>query len=94
MLNHCGTVEIKTDRLFLRKFSHNDVHEIHNRWMNDKRVAEYTSWYPHSSIDDTKAFVNHILTLDDNKSYNWVIELDKKVIGTINVCYSDENTEI
>ena len=94
MLNHCGTVEIKTDRLFLRKFSHNDVHEMHNRWMNDKRVAEYTSWYPHSSIDDTKAFVNHILSLDDNKSYNWVIELDKKVIGTINVCYSDENTEI
>lgn len=27
-------------------------------------------------------------------SHNWVIEYDKKAIGTINVCYSDDNTEI
>ena len=94
MLNHCGTIELKTERLLLRKLNESDAKQMYEGWMSDERVAKYTSWYSHSSIDDTKAFIQFITGLDEKTSYNWVIEFDGKVIGTINVCYSDDNTEL
>ena len=94
MLTHKGTVEIKTARLRVRKFSPKDAEAMFHGWMNDERVAKYTSWNAHTSIEDTRAYINYIISLDNNSSYNWAIELDGKVIGTINVCYSDENSEI
>ena len=94
MLTHKGTVEIKTDRLLLRKFSKHDIKSMFYGWMNDERVAKYTSWYAHTNIEDTCAYVNYIMSLDNSDSYNWVIDLYGKPIGTINVCYSDDNSEI
>lgn len=94
MLAHKGTVEIRTERLLLRKFSQHDSEAMFHGWMNDERVAKYTSWYAHTNIEDTRAYVNYIISLDNSNSYNWVIELGGKVVGTINVCYSDEISEI
>lgn len=94
MLTHKGTVEIRTDRLLLRKFSLRDSEAMFYGWMNDEKVAKYTSWYAHTNIEDTRAYVNYIISLENDNSYNWVIELDGKAIGTINVCYSDDNSEI
>ena len=94
MLAHKGTVEIRTERLLLRKFSQHDSEAMFHGWMNDERVAKYTSWYAHTNIEGTRAYVNYIISLDNSNSYNWVIELDGKVVGTINVCYSDEISEI
>jgi ribosomal-protein-alanine N-acetyltransferase len=94
MVNHCGTVELKTERLVLRRFNENDAEQMYAGWMNDERVAKYTSWYAHSSIEMTKSFINYVLGLDERTSYNWVIEYNEKLIGTINVCYSDDLLEI
>lgn len=94
MLNHCGTLEIKTKRLLLREFRRDDAADMFHGWMGDERVARHTSWYAHTSIDDTRAYIAYILNQDAGKSYNWVIVLDKKPIGTINVCYIDEYAEI
>lgn len=94
MLTHKGTVEIKTARLCLRKFSQYDAEAMFYGWMSDERVAKYTSWYAHANIEDTRAYINYMISLDNDNSYNWVIELDGKAIGTINVCYADENSEI
>ena len=94
MLTHKGTVEIKTERLLLRKFRNSDADEAFRNWMSDERVAKYTSWYAHKDINDTRAYVSYIISLDADNSYNWIIELDGRAVGTINVCYSDENSEI
>ena len=94
MLNHCGTIELKTKRLILRKMNENDAEQMYMGWMSDNRVSKYTSWYSHSSIDDTKAYIQYIMGLDEQSSYNWLIELDGVAIGTINVCYSDDNIEL
>jgi ribosomal-protein-alanine N-acetyltransferase len=59
MVNHCGTVELRTERLVLRRFNENDAEQMYVEWMNDERVAKYTSWYAHSSIEMTKSFINH-----------------------------------
>ena len=94
MLNHEGTVRINTERLVLREFRHEDAAAMYHGWMSDERVAEYTSWRAHASIEDTRAYISYIIGLGRDTSYNWVIEFGSEPVGTINVCYSDENTEI
>ena len=91
MIYHCGSRKIKTERLLLRPFCLDDAEVIYNGWTSDSRVAEYTSWDVHSSVEDTKGYVNYILSLDENTSYNWIIEIDGIAIGTINVCYADDH---
>ena len=90
MLNHCGTAEIRTERLVLREFRRDDAADMFHGWMSDERVARYTSWYAHTSVEDTYAYIEYVLSQDAVKSYNWVIVFDKKPVGTINVCYLDE----
>lgn len=94
MLRHCGTTEIKTNRLILKPYSKNYVEGMFYGWMSDERVAKCTSWYKHTNINATHAYVDYIMGQDKNKSYNWVIEFNEKIIGTINVCYLDESLEI
>ena len=62
MLEHKGTVDIKTDRLLLRKFQIIDAEEIFEAWTRDERVAKYTSWYAHQTVDDTKAYVGYMVS--------------------------------
>ena len=90
MLEHKGSIEIKTERLLLRKFRINDAEEIFATWTGDERVAKYTSWYAHKSVGDTKAYVEYMASKNKLSDYNWIIELDDKIIGSINVCYSDD----
>ena len=90
MLEHKGTVDIKTDRLLLRKFQTSDAEEIFATWTSDERVAKYTSWYAHHSVEDTKAYVGYMASKNEMSDYNWIIEFDNNIIGSINVCYSDE----
>lgn len=60
MLEHKGSIDIKTDRLLLRKFQISDAEEIFTTWTSDERVAKYTSWYVHEKIEDTKAYVGYM----------------------------------
>ncbi len=94
MLEHKGSIDIKTDRLLLRKFQTSDAEEIFATWTSDERVAKYTSWYAHQSVEDTIAYVEYIASKNELFDYNWIIELDSNIIGSINVCYSDEYLEI
>lgn len=94
MLKHKGSVEIKTDRLLLRKFNTSDTEAIFSAWTSDERVAKYTSWNAHKSIEDTKAYVEYMTNKTELSDYNWIIELDNKIIGSINVCYSNDQSEI
>ena len=94
MLEHKGSIDIKTDRLLLRKFRINDAEEIYTTWTSDERVAKYTSWYAHKNIEDTKAYVGYMVSKTKLSDYNWIIEFDNKIIGSISVCYSDDYLEI
>lgn len=94
MLEHKGSIDIKTDRLLLRKFQISDAEEIFASWTSDERVAKYTSWYAHEKIEDTRAYAGYMAGRDELSDYNWVIELDHKIVGSINVCYSDDCLEM
>lgn len=94
MLKHCGTVKIETERLVLRPFMEQDTEYIFNTWASDERVAKYTSWYAHKQIEETRWYVEFMLSKNSEKDYNWIITKDSIPIGTINVCYSDDSLEI
>ena len=94
MVVHKGTIDIKTERLFLRKFQISDAEDVFATWTSDERVAKYTSWYAHKSIEDTNAYVEYMTSKNELSDYNWIIELNGKIIGSINVCYSNDYLEM
>lgn len=89
-MEHCGTVELRTERLLLRPFRESDAQAMYHGWTSDARVAEYTSWNAHTSPEETKAFLRFLLGQDPLRAYNWILELDGSPIGTVNVCYADD----
>lgn len=94
MLNNCGTSEIETERLVLKKFRKEYASDMFYGWMSDERVAKYTSWTAHTDINDTYAYIDYIMGQEESQSYNWIIAAGGKLAGTINVCYIDEYAEI
>lgn len=95
MLTHVGTKEIKTERLLLRRFREEDAQAMFDTWANDERVTRFLTWTPHGSIDVTE-FVIGLWLKDYEKenSYQWAIEFDGRLIGSIGVVHIDENSEI
>lgn len=92
---HKGTKRLETPRLILRPFHEGDEVEMYNNWCSDKRVAKYTTWYAHESVENAKQFLEYLLGQNEHKSsYNWGIEFEGKLIGSINVCTIDESTDV
>ncbi|MGP4039789.1 GNAT family N-acetyltransferase [Gracilibacillus sp. D59] len=76
---------LETKRLFLRKVSLDDVHDIYAYGSNEE-VSKFVTWETHKSLDETQAFVQYILSLYKNNNIApWAIELKdtQKMIGTI-----------
>lgn len=94
MLTHKGTQNIKTERLYLRRFTINDAQDMFNNWANDERVTHFLSWTPHGSIDVTRQILSYWITAYDNPcTYNWAIEFDGEVIGSIGTLSFNERCE-
>ena len=93
MLTHKGTQIIKTDRLTLRPFRVTDAQKMYDNWASDSKVTEFLTWQPHDSVDSTKALLKLWAKEYSNYSYyNWGIELDGELIGSIAVVdQSDED---
>jgi len=91
MLNHIGTQTIKTKRLTLRRFMLDDADAMFANWANDAEVSKYLTWEPHGDIAVTKAVISTWLDEYQNKNvYNWVIELNGDIIGSIGVLKSND----
>lgn len=89
-LRHCGTKEIKTERLLLRPFRKEDYKDIFV-YASNPEVTKYLSYSPHRSLKDSEKIVKTwIKGYKKNTAYNWAIVYDGKVIGNINVCGQDD----
>ena len=94
MFTHKGTVEIKTKRLLLRRFTPDDAQPMFDRWANDERVTRYMTWNPHEVVEVTKGLVEHWCgEYEKPDCYNWAIELDGAPIGNLSVVRMDEAHE-
>ena len=94
MLTHKGTQEIRTERLLLRRFRAEDAKRMFDTWANDERVTQFLTWTPHGSIDVTEYVIGLWLKdYEKESSYNWAIEFEGKLIGSIGCVETNERDE-
>lgn len=76
---------LKTNRLILRPFEEKDLNDVFE-WCSTFENTEFVYWWPHRSIEVTEKLLSKWIR--QKKNYSWAIELDKKVVGEIQV-YKD-----
>ena len=57
-MKHCGTQELETGRLLLRRLSIDDSEMMYNNWASDKQVTRYLRWNAHRSWGETDEILN------------------------------------
>ena len=85
-MNKIGTQTIETERLILRRITLEDVDSMFTNWTSDPLVTKYVTWETHSSINDTKEYVeSKIKRYDDDFCFDWIVVLKEsnKPIGEI-----------
>ncbi|PFA22563.1 MULTISPECIES: GNAT family N-acetyltransferase [Bacillus cereus group] len=73
-----------TNRLILRGINISDIFDIYE-YASDKEMTTYTVWNPHTTLDDTKLFVNSILNQyaqGEFAAFGMELQMEKKLIGT------------
>lgn len=87
-MNHCGTREIKSKRLLLRKFKENDADLMYDNWAKDPEVTRFLTWSAHETSEETRSLLrNWISTYEEMDTYRWCIVLKEtgESIGSISV---------
>ena len=57
-MKHCGTQELETGRLLLRRLSIDDSEMMYNNWASDPQVAHFMRWDAHRSWVTTAELLN------------------------------------
>lgn len=93
MLKKENTPWLETERLFLRKFTENDLPDMF-RIYSDKEVNTFLPWFAHRSMQETKEYLKTTVFPEYDKeiAYRYAIEEKRegKVIGYISLCSIDE----
>lgn len=94
MLTHIGTQENKTERLILRRFKPEDAEVMFNTWANDEKVTKFLTWKPHGTLEVTEYIIDlWVKDYEKESCYQWAIEFEGKLTGSIGVVRIDENSE-
>ena len=94
MITHKGTKTIQTERLLLRRFTVKDAEAMFENWANDERVTRFLSFLPHGTVEVTKELLeNWCAAYEKDSTYNWAIEFEGTVIGSISVVDFNERSE-
>ena len=87
-MKHCGTQELETGRLVLRRLSVDDSEMMYNNWSSDPEVARYLRWNAHRSWAETAELLNEWEKhYPDPTYYQWgIVEKRSGVLfGTISI---------
>ena len=86
-MKHCGTIQIETERLLLRRLVESDAEAMFKNWASDPEVTKFLTWPTHTSVEVTKYVLSTWLPLyEKNDYYQWTIilkENGEEPIGTI-----------
>lgn len=94
MLTHKGTKTLHTDHLTLRRFNGGDAQAMFNNWANDEEVTRYLTWPAHQSADiSAMILADWVANYSRDDFYQWGIEFEGEVIGSISVVNHDDNIE-
>jgi len=88
---------IETERLRLRRPLPEDAESIFAGYAQDPDVTRYLSWAPHTSIEETRAFLERCEDFwSEGSSYPWVITLidDDDALGMIELRPDDSQDSV
>lgn len=85
-MEHIGTQELISNRLYLRKFSQDDSKEIFEGFRNQKEFLYYTNKNKITLEEQKNSLKDIDEKYKDNNYYNWLITLKdtKQIVGAIN----------
>ena len=84
---------LETERVILRPLAVEDAQNIFDRWTSDDRVSKYVRWCTHSSVEDTKGWLQVTQgSMDSDKVYDWgfCLKEDGYLFGSGGIFYNDE----
>lgn len=94
MLKQKGTQTIVTERLILRRFRREDAKAMYENWASDDEVTKFMSWPSHGDLAISEWVINDWLASYENDDYyQWGIEFDGQVIGSIGVVSMNTDVE-
>ena len=86
MLEHKGTLPLRTPRLLLRPVRVEDAADMFQNWAGDPEVARYLSWETHKSEADSRAYLESMTAGYARPGvYDWGIVFEETLVGTIGV---------
>lgn len=97
-MQHLGTKELSTKRLYLRPFTIHDANAMYHNWASDEEVTKYLTWQPHATIDVTQSVLQdwiHNYTSPDY--YQWAVILQDtgdEPIGCIGVVDKSDSIQM
>ena len=74
-MNHVGTLELKTERLVLRKFRKEDANEIFLGFVNQDEFLYYANKKKRTLEEEIKSLENIDEKYENDEYYNWLIIL-------------------
>ena len=92
MLNHCGTRDIDTGRLELRRFRHADADDMLHYWISDPNIQYLYSEPIYTTREEVQALLdNYIQSYANADYYRWaIIEKESRAcIGQIAYFHMD-----
>lgn len=93
-MKHCGTKQLETDRLILRKFTSTDAVAMYRNWASDPEVTKFLTWKTYESVEVAKTVINDWKqSYEKEDFYQWAIvlkELGDEPIGSISVVHINE----
>ena len=79
-----GTVELRTDRLVLRRHVVEDAAPLHEGFGIDPAMYEYSGWNPYATPEMAeKSVAEFVASYADPRFYGWAIEAGGRLVGTI-----------
>lgn len=95
-MNHVGTLELKTERLVLRKFRKEDANEIFLGFVNQDEFLYYANKEKRTLEEEIKSLENIDEKYENDEYYNWLIILKEtqEIIGSINLRVENKNESV
>lgn len=79
-----GTIELKTDRLILRRHAPEDGRLLYENFGKDVKMYEFSGWNPYATLEMAENTVEEFIgNYEDEHFYGWAIEKDRELVGTI-----------
>lgn len=97
MLNHVGSMQLESERLYLRRFEDVDSVLMYKNWASSSKVTRYVTWFPHQNVEETKQVIcSWVNKYADNSYYQWAIVLKttNEPIGSIGVVRQKDDVGI